>query len=148
MTTADEKIFIDTNVLIHATNQLSEWHDKALYRLRSLRDDGVEMYISTQMLREYIAVATRNAIEKKDFSLSEVVQNIDIFQKEFRVIEETLYTISSLTEIIQKYSVSGKQVHDANIVASMKSYGLKNLLTHNKSDFVRYNDQIKIVELN
>jgi hypothetical protein len=32
----------------------------------------------------------------------------------------------------------GRQVHDANIVATMRVFGLKNLLTHNPADFARF----------
>ncbi len=39
-----------------------------------------------------------------------------------------------------KHSVSGVQVHDAKIVASMKAHDIENLLTFNAKDFKRYPD--------
>jgi predicted nucleic acid-binding protein len=36
--------------------------------------------------------------------------------------------------------VSGKQAHDARIVAAMKVHGVTHLLTFNTDDFKRYTD--------
>ena len=39
----------------------------------------------------------------------------------------------------------GKQIHDANIVATMLAYGERRLLTLNARDFRRYTDRIELV---
>ncbi|MEH2170887.1 MAG: hypothetical protein V7K41_30400 [Nostoc sp.] len=41
----------------------------------------------------------------------------------------------------------GKQVHDANIVATMLVYGIPQLLTHNTSDFARFSGLITVLPL-
>jgi len=39
---------------------------------------------------------------------------------------------------MQELHIGGKQVHDANIVATMLVYGIPRLLTANPSDFARF----------
>ncbi len=39
----------------------------------------------------------------------------------------------------------GKQIHDANIVATMLVYGERRLLTFNADDFRRYGDRLELV---
>jgi hypothetical protein len=39
----------------------------------------------------------------------------------------------------------GKQVHDANIIATMQAYRLTHLLTHNVVDFVRFSSLITVL---
>ena len=39
--------------------------------------------------------------------------------------------------------VAGKQVHDANIVATMMAHGERQLLTFNGSDFRRFGDRMR-----
>jgi predicted nucleic acid-binding protein len=39
-----------------------------------------------------------------------------------------------------RHRVSGAQVHDARLIASMKVYGITHLLTFNADDFTRYLD--------
>jgi hypothetical protein len=38
-------------------------------------------------------------------------------------------------------------VHDANIVATMQVYGIRQLLTHNADDFTRFSAFITVVPL-
>jgi predicted nucleic acid-binding protein len=40
--------------------------------------------------------------------------------------------------LVTTYRVSGKNVHDARIVAAMNLHGLKRILTFNVADFARY----------
>lgn len=41
----------------------------------------------------------------------------------------------------------GKQVHDANIVATMSMHGIETLVTLNVDDFARFTDRIEICSL-
>ena len=41
-------------------------------------------------------------------------------------------------ELVVNYGVSGVQVHDARLVATMLVHGLTHILTFNTSDFARY----------
>jgi len=52
-----------------------------------------------------------------------------------------------LLELIERFSVTGKQVHDANIIATMLVHDLPTLLTHNTKDFKRYHTLIDTLPL-
>jgi len=54
-----ERLFVDANVLIYATNGSSPWHGLANAALQEARQLGIELIISTQVWREYLATATR-----------------------------------------------------------------------------------------
>jgi hypothetical protein len=43
-------------------------------------------------------------------------------------------------------ALAGRQVHDANIVATMLAHGEDRLLTMNRGDLRRFEPQIEIVE--
>ena len=43
--------------------------------------------------------------------------------------------------------MGGKQIHDANIVATMLAYNIPCLLTHNVKDFKRFEGIIEIVSI-
>jgi hypothetical protein len=49
--------------------------------------------------------------------------------------------------IMNNCAVGGKQIHDANIIAVMRVYGVKRLLTYNRDDFKKYNQWIEILGL-
>ena len=52
-----------------------------------------------------------------------------------------------LLDLCREVPVAGKQVHDANIVATMLAAGERRLLTFNTADFRRYRDRLELVEL-
>ncbi len=52
-----------------------------------------------------------------------------------------------LLELMEHIPIRGKQVHDANVVATMLAYDVHNLLTHNTADFARYSDLITVLPL-
>ena len=52
-----------------------------------------------------------------------------------------------LATLCRDVGVAGKQVHDANIVATMLTYGERRLATFNVKDFRRYGQRVELVPL-
>ncbi|MBX3015254.1 MAG: hypothetical protein KF832_27290 [Caldilineaceae bacterium] len=61
--------------------------------------------------------------------------------------DENAATTTHLLQLLQTISIGGKQVHDANRVATMLVYGIDTLLTHNVADFVRFAHLITVMPL-
>ncbi len=53
--------------------------------------------------------------------------------------------IHALLALCWEVSVSGRQIHDANIVATMLAYGERRLLTFNTEDFRPYENHIQLL---
>ena len=51
-----------------------------------------------------------------------------------------------LIELSRRCSFGGRQVHDANIVATMLAHGERRLLTFNEADFRRFGALIEIIK--
>ena len=66
-------------------------------------------------------------------------------QQVFQIADETDITTRELLKLIQSYPIGGKQIHDANIVATMLAYDIDTLMTLNTSDFKRFSDQITLI---
>lgn len=73
----------------------------------------------------------------------QAVQHISNILKTCQVVDEANTTTNTL--LMRDYSVSGRQVHDANIVAVMLANGIDTLLTLNTADFKRYEDRITLL---
>jgi predicted nucleic acid-binding protein len=141
-----EAIFIDTNILIYATDNESPFHAKSLGMLNRLMTDGTECVISPQIVREYLVVSTRE-VSPDDPARSAALSNIEKFVEAFTVLDENRATVAKLQTIVDKSDVGGKQIHDANIVAVMQAHGVKRLVTHNLDDFRAYAQWIEITNL-
>jgi predicted nucleic acid-binding protein len=103
--------------------------------------------VSTQILREYLATATRLSAQGVSFPKADILANLQLFQSRFKVVEDNVQVFLNLLDLVQNHNFAGKQVHDGNIVATMQFYGLTHLLTHNVSDFNRFAGIITIVPL-
>ena len=58
--------------------------------------------------------------------------------------DETPAVTAYLLALMEPYAISGKQVHDANLVATMQAHGVRCLLTRNEKDFQRFADIIAL----
>ena len=67
--------------------------------------------------------------------------------KQFLIADETHYTTQILFQLVGDNDISGKKIHDANIVASMIENNIKKILTHNVQDFKRFTNKIEIIPL-
>lgn len=140
-------LFVDTNVLIYATNELSIWYPSATESLQTARQLGIDLILSPQILREYLAAATRLSVSGNGLPVPKILENFHTFQTEFRLVEDNRLVLKTLGDLLLKVSVSGKQIHDANIVATMLTHDIRHLLTHNTDDFTRFSALITVLPL-
>ena len=65
----------------------------------------------------------------------------------FNVADETEAVAEALWTLLETIPIGGKQVHDANIVATMKVHHLTKLFTFNTADFARFAPSIVVMTL-
>jgi predicted nucleic acid-binding protein len=137
-------VFIDTNALIYANVMGSSFHIPALEALIRAHHEGRPMWISRQVLREYLVTMTRPqssfTTPPKETVLEQVVQ----FCQRFHVADDTPAVTEQLVSLMGQHDIGGKRVHDTNIVATMLAYDIPCLLTHNIKDFARFGEIIAI----
>jgi predicted nucleic acid-binding protein len=147
-TTGDERVFVDTNVLVYAKLGAAPLHSLALEQLLTLQSaTGLELWLSRQVLREYLAVMTRREAVTPVVPIEALASDLNDFSRRFKIAEDNRAVTEKLLALVKQKNVSGKQVHDANIVATMQVYGIGRLLTHNVADFARYHDLIQVIPL-
>jgi predicted nucleic acid-binding protein len=134
------KAFVDTNVLLRATNSSLPLHTEADRLIRRMRNDEVELWISRQVLREYLAQITRPGFLSPAIPIDQAVQMIQTLQELFIVADETEQVTRHLLALLRAHPTAGKQVHDANIVATMLVNGIDTLLTQNIDDVKRFTE--------
>jgi predicted nucleic acid-binding protein len=144
-TTAADPVFVDTNVLVYSTRPLSTHHAAAAGALARL-GGGSTLWISSQILREYLAAVTRPQATAPGLPMETAISDVRRFRMAFRVAEERASALR-LIEILSAHRVAGRQVHDANIVATMLDCRVYRLLTFNGTDFQRFVPLIEIDRL-
>ena len=144
MTMDDKPLFIDTNILIYANVATAPLHEQALNSIKTAHQAKRPLWISRQVLREFIAARTRPQTFAEPSTPNVVIERVRYLEEQFQVADDTAAVTSQLVKLMGDFKIGGKQVHDANIVASMLTYDIPCLLTHNVKDFERFGEVIKI----
>jgi predicted nucleic acid-binding protein len=144
---AAEPIFIDTNVLVRAAITAAPSHAAARAALHRLRRQGVPRCLSRQIMREYLATLSRPQPYSQPPAPAQLVRDVRYFERNFRIFEDSPDVTTQLLSVLQQIPVGGKQIHDANVVATMLAYGVQRLLTNNVDDFNCYSGLITLVPL-
>jgi len=144
--TADNRYFVDTNILLTACDADRKHHSACHDWLKMAFAGNVSLYLSGQILREYLVVATRKDSENGlGMKPEEALSNITEFRKCIHFLDETSGVIQRLLEMVGQHQLKGKKIHDANIAATMIDNGLVQVLTLNGNDFVKFKE-VKVVQ--
>jgi predicted nucleic acid-binding protein len=116
-----------------------EWLDRASEGREPVR-------ISRQILREYLSVVTRPQTWPNAITYEEALDDIVRLIRTCEILEDGPLVTDILIGLCREVPAGGRQIHDANIVATMLAHGERRLLTFNTSDFRRYGDRIELIE--
>jgi predicted nucleic acid-binding protein len=148
VTELPSRAMLDTNVILSATDEGRAEHRQALLIFSDWAGRGTTLYASGQIMREYLAVATRPA-DKNGLGLkqADAVANVQAFRSRASLLTEDSKVADCLLGLLDEIPCAGKQVHDANVVATMLVHGIGALITMNLADFTRFEHHIKVIPL-
>ncbi len=138
-------MFVDTNVLVYSRIVDAPDHVVARASLEGLRAQGEPVRISRQILREYLSVLTRPQSWPISIARDDLLDDVRKMMDAFEVLEDGRDVTETLVGLCSEVPVGGRQIHDANIVATMLTHGERRLMTFNAADFRRYGDRIELV---
>jgi predicted nucleic acid-binding protein len=130
---------VDTNVLLRSIDDGHVAQPIAQKGLFALRDRGETLSIFPQNLIEFWAVATRPVANNGlGLNTAEAETELINLKKLFVLLPDTPDIFPEWERIVLQFKVSGKQAHDARLVAAMIVHDVSHLLTFNTSDFKRF----------
>lgn len=142
-----DPVFLDTNVLVYASRPNAAEHPAARTVLGQLEADAIPLWISQQVLREYLSVVTRPQANSQALPMAIALADVRYFSASFEVAEDSAAVLDRLLQLLAVHPVAGTQVHDANLVATMLAHGIHRLLTFNAADFQRFAGVVTLMPL-
>jgi predicted nucleic acid-binding protein len=143
-----DRAMLDTNVLLAATDEGRAEHDQALAIVNDWPTRGTTLYTSGQVMREYLAVATRPADQNGlGLALAEALANVRAFRARTTLLAEDSKVADRLLAVVTDSPCGGKQIHDANVVATMLVHGIGTIVTINTGDFARFGRHVRLAGL-
>lgn len=143
-----DRAVLDTSVLLAATDEARAEHEYAAAALNVWPASGLVLYTSGQILREYLVVATR-PIDHNGLGIarSDAIANVRALRGRLKPLAEDVKVSDLLLELLDGVGCAGKQVHDANVVATILVHGIDTVVTSNTDDFARFGNHVDMVSL-
>lgn len=130
------KVQVDTNVLLEATDESRPLHGQALAVFQNAGAAGIDLFVCTQTIREYLVVATRPTENNGlGMSIKAALDNVGRFGTRATVLPESLPAGELFLKWAGRFQVTGKRLHDLQILATAAAGGMHTLLTANERDF-------------
>jgi len=145
MMTMGDEIFVDTNIILRAFHSDFPEHQQIKIQFDRLITEQARIFISRQVIREYLVQVTHPRTFATPLSVKDAEQHLEQIIQICTVLDDTASVTFHLLTLLNNYAVSGKQIHDANIVATMLANDIVALLTLNTKDFTRYADKITLL---
>jgi predicted nucleic acid-binding protein len=142
------RVFADTNILLRAFHAELAQHTqvKALFDQTILTNTPI--FISRQVIREYLVQVTHPRTFDIPLTMDEAQHHLAQIRQVCDVLDDTESVTKQLLALLKAYPTTGKQVHDANIVATMLAHDIDKLLTLNVADFRRFESRIQTITVN
>jgi predicted nucleic acid-binding protein len=130
---------VDTNILLRLLQPDSPDYATIRQCLDRLWERGAKLFYTSQNMAEFWNVCTRPA-DRNGFGLSvaETDERAALIENRFSLAPDSEATHQEWRRIVVTANVSGIQVHDARLIASLRVHGIGALLTLNVKDFRRF----------
>jgi predicted nucleic acid-binding protein len=130
---------VDTNILLRFADRNHALHPVVRAAIQTLRRRGHRLTVAGQNFIEFWNVATR-PVARNGFGLTsaDADRRLRILERLFPILPETPAIYSEWRRIVVTHGVAGVQVHDARLVAVMRTHAVSFILTFNTADFTRY----------
>ena len=132
-------IAVDSNILVYAHREDSQWHDAAYACIAELAEGLAPWVIAWPCIHEFLAIVTHPRIYAPPTPLEKAMEQIEAWLESpsLTMVAETDDYWIQLQSILQTGRVSGPQVHDARIIALCLQHGVSELWTADR-DFSRF----------
>jgi predicted nucleic acid-binding protein len=130
---------VDTNVILRATRRSDPQHQTVSSALEKLIGRSVSLHYTHQNIAEFWNTLTR-PIERNGLGLTvaETEREVRAIETGMTLLPDSEAVYKEWRRLVLELAISGVQVHDARLAASMYVHGVTHILTFNTADFVRF----------
>ncbi len=128
---------LDANVLVYAVNVDAPQHTASRALLEALRDPSTTLYVTSQILCEFYSIITnprRVAVASSPTEALGVISAL-LALPGLRVLPIPASAVAGWIELLRRHPVSGGDIFDLQIIATMQANGVLRIYTFNADDF-------------
>lgn len=137
----DDLALLDANILVYAVNEDSPYHTTAKNVIQSINSGKLAACLSCQVLAEFYATVTNPKKVRQPLSPEEASEAIEGYlESDISKLHPNETTLRLTLELAKRYQVTGLDIFDAQIVATMVQNRIKTIYTANEQDFNRFEE--------
>jgi toxin-antitoxin system PIN domain toxin len=126
---------VDTNVLVYALDADAPQHAAARALLEAGRDPANTLYVTQQILGEFYAIVTNPRRVARPRPAAEAIAAISDLLAYVHVLPAPARAVDLWLDLLRRHPVTGGDVFDLQIVATMQANGVPRIYTFNTGDF-------------
>ena len=138
----DHLVLLDSNILIYAEQAEDPHHGAA----KSLRDRAlageIRACISPQVLSEFFAIVTNPRRVSTPLTAEKALENIRNYNRSQKLLKifPGHHIINRMIALLETHPISGQNIHDLYLVATMLENDVSFIYTYNVADFARISE--------
>ena len=132
---------VDANIFVYALDADAPQHVASRTLLEAAqREASVTLYVTPQILCEFYAIVTNARRVLKPRSSADALAAISNMLGFLRVLPIPVTAIDEVMALLRRCPVTGGEVFDLQIVATMKLSGISRIYTFNTDDFKPFSE--------
>jgi uncharacterized protein len=128
---------LDTNILAYAVNADAPQHAASRALLEAANDPSIKLFVTSQILCEFYSLITnprRVAVASSPAEALAIIAAM-LALPGLQVLPTPARTVAGWMQLLERRPVSGGDVFDLQIVATMQANGIDRIYTFNAGDF-------------
>jgi uncharacterized protein len=135
MTMSVEPGIVDANVLVYAMDADAPQHAASRALLQAARDPSTTLYVTSQVLCEFYSVVTNARRVPNPRSPADAIGAISGLLAFLHVLPIPASAVEGWLDLLRRRPVTGGDVFDLQLVATMLANDLQRIYTFNTKDF-------------
>jgi len=135
MTMSVEPGIVDSNILVYALDADGPHHAASRALLDTARAEAATLYVTSQILCEFYSIVTNPRRVPKPCSAMEAVAVISDLLTYMQVLPAPSRSVDGWLDLLRRRPVTGGEVFDLQIVATMLANDVQRIYTFNTADF-------------
>jgi predicted nucleic acid-binding protein len=129
----------DTNILLRIARRADPQHPVVDTALARLAGQGTALHYTHQNIAEFWNTMTRPiARNGLGLSVAEAESEVYLIEQGMTLLADSAAVYSEWRRIVLRHGISGVQVHDARLAATMYVHSISHVLTFNVADSARF----------
>src|SRR5580704_6783260 len=133
---------LDANVLAYAVDVDAPRHAASSALLEAASDPAVTLYVTSQILCELYSIITNPRRVAVTSSVTEALSIISamLALPGLHVLPTPAHAVAGWMQLLKRHPVTGGDVFDLQIVATMQANGIQRIYTFNGKDFAAFSE--------